>query len=400
MSGSSKPFRARFLARLALLARLMLNITLVLSSQGLWGCAASLPQPYVQNRAAAERAYAHGRYAEAAAYWQTAAARAERHRDRDHALARRAASLKRAGELPAATAQWRDLAAHAHGKPERSKAIYELAVLALEAGRREDASAQLERLLTEYPNTPIAASALKRQLRLMRERQTDAQFVAWIQSQATTLKATELGEAAAFEHARALEQTGNEMAALERYLRVAERYPYPQGAYWDDALWRAAGIEERAGRPERALAHLARLLREREPSHFAGSYERSIFAKAQLERGELYRDALNRPDLAMQEFLALWRDYPTSILRDDGLWAAARLAHSRGDSDLLCRLRRELEREAPESRYRGCLSQLCPGAGPGAKCQDYLRRQLAGAAVEPAGSSEPGPLGHPDAWGP
>ncbi|HMR08128.1 MAG TPA: hypothetical protein PKA88_20245, partial [Polyangiaceae bacterium] len=66
---------------------------------GLLGaCGPSLPEPYLQSRAAAERAYAHGRYDEAAAHWRDAAANAARKKDRADALYRHAASLRRAGK--------------------------------------------------------------------------------------------------------------------------------------------------------------------------------------------------------------------------------------------------------------------------------------------------------------
>jgi TolA-binding protein len=63
---------------------------------------------------------------------------------------------------------------------------------------------------------------------------------------------SELAETIAYERAVHLALAGDEEGALAAFLATAERFPYPLGAYWDDALYRAAELEVALGRPRRA----------------------------------------------------------------------------------------------------------------------------------------------------
>ena len=60
-------------------------------------------------------------------------------------------------------------------------------------------------------------------------------------------------------------------SAGDAYLETARRHPYPEGALWDDALFRAALCEEKVGRPRQAIAVLESMLTEREEAHLSGS---------------------------------------------------------------------------------------------------------------------------------
>src|SRR5207244_3288426 len=91
---------------------------------------------------------------------------------------------------------------------------------------------------------------------------------------------SERAEQLLYARARSLDALGRSEPALSAYLDLAARFPYPQGAYWDDALFRAAACQQRLSRPEQALATLERMLAERETAHLSGSYERPRYADA------------------------------------------------------------------------------------------------------------------------
>src|SRR5262249_34021063 len=145
-----------------------------------------------------------------------------------------------------------------------------------------------------------------------------------------------------YEHARALERGGATDAARAEYVRVADRYPYPRGVFWDDSLFRAAELDAARGAPREAIALFERLLADREPSIMQGSYERARYAQAQLRIGELYRDALHDRARAREAFERMWATNTTSRLRDDAMWSAAVIAADAGDAEGACRDLRSL----------------------------------------------------------
>src|SRR6185436_21099364 len=102
--------------------------------------------------------------------------------------------------------------------------------------------------------------------------------------------------------------------------------------------------------PREAIAHLRRMLAVREPSTFAGSYERLRFSPAQYRIAVLYRDALHDNASARREFHRLYADHTTSILRDDALWEEAKIALADRDQPAACSLVGTLVREFKDSR--------------------------------------------------
>ena len=170
--------------------------------------------------------------------------------------------------------------------------------------------------------------------------------------------------------------------ARGRLLATARAHPYPHGSLTDDALWRASQVAERMGKFELAVADLRELLSAREEAT-GGSYERPRFPEAQMRVAELYRDKLRDLAAARREFRAMYRTHNTSVLADDAMWNEALIAWRQGDGEAACDIGEELPERFPESRYRRCVSQLCPALAAKTRtkreCPRYIREQLGDA---------------------
>jgi tetratricopeptide (TPR) repeat protein len=338
-------------------------------------CAPSLPRVYRTSRAAAVRAYAHGRYDEAARHWHHAAEASDRARDRDHALYRAAASHLRAREEAPARALLERLSRS--GSENGARADYDLALLDLAHGKNAAARDRLERLVRTRPDAAIAPSALKRLLGLLERSADERGMLATVGRLRAALARSELDERLGYAEARMLDEFDEHAAALAAYLELARRHPYPDGVYFDDALYRAALLERKLGRPRVALEHLTRLLAMRETARIAGSYERARYDQARFLMGELYRDELGELELARRSFLELYGEHATSRLRDDALWQAALIDFRAGDAPRGCNLLSRLVVEQPRSRYAACAPLACPKLKvAGARCHGYVAREL------------------------
>jgi len=250
--------------------------------------------------------------------------------------------------------------------------------------------AELEAAIRKYPSSAIAALALRRYFSALADQGGDPAVLAYIQRVEAELGQTDLGEQLLYERARRLEALGKTAEATSAYLAVADRYPYPYGAYWDDALLRGAEGELALGKPENAIAVLERMLRARETSRLSGSYERPHFADAAYRIAQLYRDARHDPVAARRAFRGVFVDYPTSTLRDDALWQEALLA-TRVSEREACEPLTLLVARLPESRYAPCAHQLCAKVAPvaGRECVAYIERDFR----EPASATKPESVG-------
>ena len=335
-------------------------------------CAPRRNPDFARAEAAATRAYGHGRYGEAGDLWLAAASAAGRPRDADEARYRAAASYARAGREPEAATLYEELAENAEGE-RAARAAFDRAELELDAGRVEAGIALRDRALRAYPDSGLAGRALQRQLAWYVERGGPGAALAYLDALAGEVGGSELAETIAYERAVHLALAGDQEAALAAFLETAERFSYPLGVYWDDALYRAAQLEVELGRPRQGIAHLERMLREREPKPIAGSVERPRFSPARFLVAEILRDELHDRAAARREFLRLVDEHPTSRLRDDALWAAAVLGDELDDPRGACRDARRLARDFPSSRYVGCLGRVCPELGaPTADCPSYV----------------------------
>jgi len=338
-------------------------------------CAPKLPPAYVQTRDAAETAYAKGHFSEAAERWLRAADSADSARDRSDARYRAAAAYERAGLVDDAR-KWYTLLAN--GKSDRApRATFALADLRLKSGDTTGGLADLEAAIRKYPTSGIAALALRRYFAALADQGGDRAVLDYIQRVEPELGQSELIEQLLYERARRLEALGSTADAATAYVIVADRFPYPYGAYWDDALLRGADCEQRLGKSEAAIALLERMLHARETSHMSGSYERPHFADAAYRLAELYRDARHDFAAARRAFRGVFIDYPTSTLRDDALWQEALLARSASEQQA-CEPLLLLVGQLPESRYAPCAHEMCSKIQPVARrsCADYIERDL------------------------
>lgn len=366
-------------------------LRLVLLSLLLGACAPKLPAAYVKARDAAESAYGKGQFAESAQRWLSAAESADSARDRSDARYRAAAAFERAGNIDDAR-KWYGVLAN--GKSERApRAAFALADLRLKQGDASGGLADLEAAIRKYPSSAIAALALRRYFSALADQGGDRAVLDYIQRVEPELGNTDLAEQILYERARRLEALGSTAEAALAYVTVADRFPYPYGAYWDDALLRGADCAQRLGKPEDAIALLERMLRARETSRMSGSYERPHFADAAYRLAELYRDGRHDPDAARRAFRGVFVGFPTSTLRDDALWQEAKLARHTSEQRA-CEPLLLLVGQLPESRYAPCAHEMCAKIAPVArrKCAAYIEQELrdtpSAAKPESDGSTE------------
>jgi len=356
----------------------------------LGACAPALPPAYVSARDAAESSYAQRRFAESAQHWLEAAESAGSARDRSDARYRAAASFERAGNVAEAR-KWYELLAR--GKSERApRAAFALADLRLKSGDAAGGLGELEAAIRKYPSSAIAALALRRYFSALAEQGGDRAVLDYIARVQPELEHSDLAEQLLYERARRLEALGATAEASQAYVLVADRFPYPHGAYWDDALLRGADLEQRTGNADAAIALLERMLHARESSRLSGSYERPHFADAAYRLAELYRDAKHEPEAARRAFRGVFVDYPTSTLRDDALWQEAKIARTISEQRA-CEPLRLLVTQLPDSRYVPCAHEMCANIAPVARrsCAAYIEQDLresAGAKPESAAVTE------------
>lgn len=347
----------------------------------LLGCGTRLPARFVAEQSAAERAYGQGDYRAAAARWQTAAEAAPSAREREEAVYRQAASLERAGDRTAAETIYAQLE---RGSGERAeRAAFARADSVVARGDAVAGYALLRRAVVRFPGSGLARHAVQRFLDRVTETHGAPGRLAELERLGQELRGTELEENLIFSRAQWLENAGQTQAALRAYLDQAARFPYPRGVFWDDALLAAARLDEGLGRPEAAVEHLQRLLRERETARMSGSYERTSYAQARFRIAEIYRDRLREPRRARAEFRRVWADHPTSRLGDDALFEEALIALGSQDSAGACDAARLLVEREPSSRFSQCATALCPKLRSTAgSCRPYVGARI-DAANEP-----------------
>ncbi len=346
------------------------------------GCAAA-QTPYTRERALAEAAYSKGDFARAVEHWSRARARADNPHDASEADYRRAATLERAGELDAAAAAYRAIE---RSRSERAdRAAFARAELSLRRGELQTGYDLLRAAFLRFPNSGMARRAARTTLARTAETRGEPAALAEARALAERLRGTELEETLWWEHATRVEQAEQGEKALTAYLELARRFPYPRGAYWDDALLAAARLELEFARPERAIAHLERLLRERESARISGSYERKTFAEARFLIAEIARDRLRDPVRARAEFRRVFVDHPTTRLGDDALFEAALIALAERDQRGACETARLIVDRAAESRYARCGSELCASLPrrAGRPCPGYAVERIQRAARLP-----------------
>ena len=326
----------------------------------------------------ADQATEQGDLREAARRFEKAAGLALLARDRDEAKHAAARSWARAGASDAALHALDALAAQSPPGLESASALFEAALLRLDMDHADaEAWRSVESVILRFPSDGTARPALQRWLGHLEEAGGPTLALAWLERVRPVLDRTDRAEEIAFETARYAEAS-HAPNARSLYLAVAARWPYPGGALWDLALWRASELALSQGKPADAASDLEQLLAKRERASFVGSAERAHYADAQLKVGEIYRDRLQAPERALGAFHALYRDFPDSPLRERGLFEEALLRRQLGQGARGCADFATLLHEFPDSRYAPCALRECPdlperpGKNAPTACHAYL----------------------------
>lgn len=235
-------------------------------------------------------------------------------------------------------------------------ATYRAGSLLLDAGRDVDAWTALWRVVTDWPDEPIAGDALEKLLDDGRRRNARA-LADQMAKLLTPLAETQVGDNLVWALADLSEhELDNREAARALYDRIP--LDYPKSGMRDDARWHAARLSKELGDARGAVERLRALLATREVAFGPGSYFSIWLDDAQLELGVVLRDDLKDYAGAMAAFRRLPEDYPASILRDDALYELAITQLRAGDKPAACATRAKLAQEAPESKYLARTEEL------------------------------------------
>jgi outer membrane protein assembly factor BamD (BamD/ComL family) len=366
----------------ALAALLFLPAALAISA-----CGPSRGAGYDRALADARTAQHDGRFDLAASKFEEASKDAKQPRDAVYTKYEAALAWARAGDTARAATVLRALADAKPVTQYSAQAAFKLAQLTRAS---DDAAgfAMLEPIISAYPEDGIAQVSLGLVIRHDDETSGTEAALAHLDRIALAVKGTKVEEKVLYERARHLDTLGRTEAARDAYVETANKFPYPFGGFNDDALFRAAEMEEKLGRPKEAIALLERLLSQREVSGFLGSYERPRYLPALLRIAEIQETKLNDRAAARATLHRLYADFTTSTMRDDALWREAELFRKDGDQTSACDRLSTLTGDFPDSRYVPCASAKCPAIKRPAKskapatCHDYLTREAPPAAPE------------------
>lgn len=228
-------------------------------------------------------------------------------------------------------------------------ALYRAGELLLRAGRIAPAWTALWRVVTDYPDEPLAGDALRALVTDGRRRDPRA-LADELARLLTALAETQVADNLVWALADLTEhELGNALAARALYDRIPA--DHPASGMRDDARWHAARISRLAGDPAGAAERLRGLLATREVALGAGSYFSIWLDDAQLELGKVLRDDLHDLAGAAAAFRRLPDDYPASILRDDALYELAVTLARMRDHAAACAALSRLAAQFTDSKY-------------------------------------------------
>jgi hypothetical protein len=351
------------------------GIALAFAVGALSACAPNGGDGYQRSLAAARLAHHDGRFDAAATKFEEASKDAKLPRDAVYARYEAALAWARAGDVARGAAELRAIATAKPANAYSAQAAFQAAQLALAndepAGLRE-----LEGVVVDFPESGVAQVALGHLVHHDDDAGPEV-GLAHLERIAPRVKGTKVEEKVLYERAKRIDALGRTEAARDAFLEVADKWPYPFGGFNDDALFRAAEMEEKLGRPKEAIAHLERLLSQREVSSFMGSYERPRYLSAILKIAEIYEKTGERAK-ARAALHRLYTDFTTSTMRDDALWREAALWRKDGEASTACDRLSTLAGDFPDSRYVPCAALQCPSIKRSAKskapatCHAYL----------------------------
>ena len=345
---------------------------------------------YLRSLAEARRDHHDGRFDLAAAKYDEAARTARIPRDAVYARYEAALARARAGDVASAASELRAIATTKPPTAYSAQAAFKAAELA----RANDQAAglrELEAVVVDFPESGVAQVALAIVLRHDDESSPEISL-GHLERLAPRVKGTKVEEKVLYERAKHLDALGRTEVARDAFVDVANKWPYPFGAFNDDSLYRAGEMEEKLGRPREAIALYEHLLSQREESSFMGTYERPRYLPALLRIAQVYEEKLNDRVKAREALHRLYTQFSTSTMRDDALWREAELWRKDGDTGTACDRLATLTSDFPDSRYVPCTSLRCPSVKRPTKskapttCHDYLLRQM-----DPSKSNAPGP---------
>jgi tetratricopeptide (TPR) repeat protein len=265
------------------------------------------------------------------------------------ALLGEAEVLDRAGKKVEAIRTYLAIPPRTDDEMTAATATYRAGRLMLEAGRTVEAWTALWRVVTDWPDEPVAADAVKTIVADGRGR--DARALAdQLARLVTPLAETQVADNLVWSLADLYE---SELANREAARALYDRIPvdYPTSGLRDDARWHAARLSRALGDSRGAVDRLRALLGTREVAIGAGSYFSIWLDDAQLELGRILRDDLGDLPGAIAAFRRLPVHYPASILRDDALFELA-VTHAKATQPAdACRALASLRKEAPDSKY-------------------------------------------------
>jgi tetratricopeptide (TPR) repeat protein len=327
------------------------------------------------------RAEGSGRFTEAAAAYDRATAAAVRARDREQARWDAAEMVARAGPLTDALARLDAIAADAG--EHAAEAALRAADLRIAQGDAAAGWASMRQVAVLYPRHGVAHIAIRRIVEHARELGGAQGALKELQALAIVLGSTEVEPLVSYLTAQETEALGDDAAALAAYLQIATRWPYPFGAFFDDALWHASLLDEKLGRPRAAVDDLERMVKERETTNIVGTYERPRYVPAMLRIGALWQGPLHDPVHAREAYHRLYSEFANSTSRDDALWFEASSWRRDGDDARACGLLATLIHDFPDSRYVPCALSRCASLARPAKsgapkdCHPYIEREAA-----------------------
>ncbi|HEU4729180.1 MAG TPA: tetratricopeptide repeat protein [Kofleriaceae bacterium] len=276
------------------------------------------------------------------------------------ALLGEAEVLEHAGRTRPAIEVYLAIPPRAAGDPATAAtAVYRAGELLLGDHQVGPAWTALWRVVTDYPDEPIASDALRTLLTDGRGRDPRA-LADEMARLLTALAETEVADNLLWSLADLSEhELGNLPAARAYYDRIPA--DTPASGLRDDARWHAARISRLLHDPAGAAARLRALLATREVAFGAGSYFSIWLDDAQLELGKVLRDDLGDLPGAAAAFRRLPEDYPASILRDDALYELAVTLERMHDHAGACSALHQLARQFADSKYLERGAELgCP----------------------------------------
>lgn len=345
-------------------------------------CAPNRGDEYMKSLGDARRAYTAGRFAEAAVKYDEAAKQAKVPRDAIYMRYEAALARARAGDVARAAQELRAIATAKPPNAYSAQAAFKVAELAIDTDPAAG-HAELAAIPIDFPDSGVAQVAVFRLARWDDEHGGPAKAIERLDAMAPKVKGKNVEPTVVYERAKRLAVLERHQEARDAFLAIAQQWPYPKGAYFDDSLDRASEMEEKLGRPREAIGHLENLLSHREVSGFMGSYERPRYIPAILRIAKLYEEKLGDRGKAREALHRLYSEFKTSTLRDDALWREAELWRKDGDTSKMCDRLDTLASDFPDSRYVPCAIDKCPSIKRSGKskapktCHAYLTREAA-----------------------